>query len=678
MRKSLKTATTILIVISMLMTWAVFVSADNGEPDDPYYIPLGRAFGFAGGTASWDEENFRIVATYGDDTFFFFLHSSDALFNEEEVTLNFVIYVEDDRSFISYFDVAFLFDDSSGSFSETIMTAVLTSMYYMDILSIPGITVALVDAETGYTWTQGFGFADSDAGSYINEQTLFNLASISKTFTAVAVMQLVEEGIIDLDEPLVTYLPEFNTLPDLGGDGDYHNITVRMLLSHASGIVPDLMVPGVATINEYNPDYMNGFLDTIAEYNMITPEASVFTYSNNAFNLLGILVAVMSGYDDYFDGFVSYTQENIFDIAGMELTTFELEDFHMPYVSQSYVSTGIMADLVYFNSLPAGGIFSNAHDMARFMHTILSGGIYEGEQLLSEDSIALMLEQQDYDFELAPNILAPNMVPGLGLLYSTGFNGFTHVGHSGNMVHFHSDMAFDPDSGLGVFVSTNSITGMALVRDLCTIILTNAIFEKTGMIDVPAPVMAEPIELTLEELQAFEGIYTMAGDSQFTRIVAGDDGFLYMFDFSSIPYPLALIPLSDGSFFSMDFEFRLWFEDFFGDTLVYIGDYKSHLMGGLLDPELYAANEDFYLWEGMYIAVVENENYVSIISHVEVGTDVNGIAFVRLYALHGATPISPLIYLGDDVYYAGDLIKFTSDADSAWVTILGATFERME
>ena len=677
MRKSLKTLIVFLIIITMAFSWATFVLADTDAAGDPIYIPLRKIFEYAGSLVTWDEENRQIIVEHEDDTYIFFLMSNEAFKNEEAYELNFIIYVEDGRSYISYFDASFIFDDGTSHLSGTIMTAVLASLQLMDLASISGITVAVIDARAGYTWTHGFGYADVAKAIPVNDQTLFNLASISKTFTAVATMHLVEKGLLDLEKPVVTYLPDFSTLPDMAGNGNYEKITVRMLLSHASGLSPDIIASGVATSNGYLSDYMDGFLDTLEGMNMLSPEASVFTYANNAFTLLGVLVAELSGYDSYFDGFVDYTRKNIFDPAGMALTTFELGEAHKPYLAQPHKDATTGDTFLYYNALPAGGIYSNARDMARFMHMLLSGGTYDGTRILSEDSVKKMFEIQDYDFEEAPNFFVPHMRPGLGLLHSTGMDGFTHVGHGGNLIHYHSDMAFDPDSGIGVFVSTNSITGAGIERILSSAILQTAVYEKTGTLKVPEPdYSVVPIELTPEELKDYEGIYVMAGAGEFVQLIVAQDEVLYMLNLSGFPFPLSLIPLSDGSFINPDLGLRLWFEDMFGELVMFMGEVKGYMIGGRLDVETYQAVESIEILVGVYEAVLD-EGYVSIAGYVEIGVDENGISYLRLYALHGQTPISPIIYIDDLTYSGGVPIEFLIDGDDIFVTFSGGTFKKI-
>jgi len=679
MRRKLRTIAALIVVLTMVFTWGIVAYADAPVAVNPMYVPLRMLFEYTGSTVTWEEENSRIVVNHEDDTYYFFLHRSDAFKNGEAFTLNFMVAVDNNTSYISWYDIAFVFVDETGYLSDTIMIAVLNALYLMDVAAIPGLTIAIVDAETGFTWTQGFGFADVANNVSVTENTLFNLASISKTFTAVAVMQLAEAGVIDLDEPVVTYLPDFSSLPDFETEeADYRNITVRMLLAHASGLYPDLVASGVATVNSYNKAYMNDFLDTLAGLRMSSTEASVFTYANNSFTLLGILVAEMAGYDSFFDGFVSYMQEKVFTPAGMSLSTFALGSSHMPYLAHPYVNTAVPDDLIYYNAIPAGGVFSNANDMARFMHILLSGGIYEGSRILSADSVQQMFEIQDFEFEHAINYLAPNMHPGLGLIYATGFDGFTHVGHSGNVIHYHSDMAFDLDSGLGVFVSVSSISGMGVDRYLAVEVLQYAVYSKTGALDKPTPdYNVTLLALTPEELAEFEGVYALIGESEFIQVVVAEDGMLYVLNLSGIPFPLVFLPLSDGSFINPDFESRLWFEEIEDILLLFAGDYKTHLIGQKLDVEFYQPDDGFERWIGIYEVQLEEEDHVSIVSHAVIGLDPNGITFIRIYALHGQASISPLMFIEESTYYAGDVLEFEIDGDTVFMTFSGATFVKI-
>ena len=672
MIRKLKIATTLLLIFAMVFAGAGAAFAGSPEDDGPARLPIRAVFEEVGAEVSWDGDERSITITLEPDVYILYAFSSIAFINGEELALQFDIIIIDDRSFIAVDDLMLLFS-SGGYLNGTIKTAHAASQEIMQLLSVPGLTIAIVDAQEGFTWTQGFGYADVAGEVPVTEHTLFNLASISKSFTALAVMQLVEEGLIDLDEPVVTYLPDFTMPTDmLFGIGDYRNITPRMLLAHASGICGDIMASGVLSTGNANPDYMNSFLDAIAKLPMAAPEATEYSYANNSYTLLGVLVAAMMDYDSYYDGFVEYTRANIFEPAGMELTTFALEERHMQYLAQPYYDAETLDEFLYYNALPAGGIYSNAHDMARFMHIILSGGESEEGALLTAEYIDKMFETQDFSFESGMNLMAPNMLPGMGFLYTIGLDGFVQTGHPGNLVHYHSCMAFDRDTGLGVFVSVNSISGMAAANALATALLQTAIFEKTGTLDLPeSDLTVESAELSEEDALAIAGLYSILGGDSLSYIVFEDD-VLYIINFPGIPAPLALVPLSDGSFFNPDTMLRFWFEEVQGELLIFLGEFKMYFTGGKLDPDVLQADDGIGQWIGMYEAVTE-DGFPSLISHAEVGVDENGIAFIRMLALHGQTPFSILLAVDDGVYLGG--IVFSADGDDVLLEFSGVTMK---
>ncbi|MCL2416026.1 MAG: serine hydrolase, partial [Defluviitaleaceae bacterium] len=253
-----KTLSLILAVTMIFSITAVSsatpVFAQEGEA--AAFLPLRMIFETEGAEVSWNDEGGFITVVYEGDIYNFSPGSNIAQFNNLEFELNYEIVMDEGRAFIAYDDIAFLFGEE---YSLTKQTAVIMTHQFLEGLGIPGMTVALVDADLGYTWTFGAGFADIEAGRFVNEMTLFDIGSVTKTFTAYAVLQLVEQGIIDLDEPIVTYLPDFSVLPHPVYGGDYRNITARMLLAHISGVPGDTF-DGLFVTGGQSPDYMNNFL----------------------------------------------------------------------------------------------------------------------------------------------------------------------------------------------------------------------------------------------------------------------------------------------------------------------------------------------------------------------------------------------------------------------------------
>ncbi|MCL2593654.1 MAG: beta-lactamase family protein, partial [Defluviitaleaceae bacterium] len=570
----------------------------------------------------------------------------------------------------SFNDVAFLFGDA-GDFSETIATAVSTSLQLMEALSVPGLTIALVDAETGFTFTQGLGFADSVNRVFADEHTLFQVGSTSKPFTAIAVMQLVEQGIIDLDEPLVTYLPEFSLLPSyiLGGNSD--NITVRMLLSNTSGIISNF-VRGFLTIgNEHYQGHMNSILEWLPEREMTFEEGTMYEYANNNWTILGVLVARMMGHDNYFEGFVEYTNENIFAPLGMDRTTFEFTN-NLTNVAMPYIATGTQVPMHLMPPISTGGLMSTAHDMARFMHTILGDGTLDGHELLPQETIRYMMQDHTSHVAMAPPVVGY----GLGFLHML-VNDLQTVGHGGNIIHYHTEMIFDVENGLGVFISTNSLTGISIATATAFAVLQSAITEKTGTAPVAAtePVAdigdATPIELSLEELEEllfFEGLYSFGlGGLWHFKIVDGVPSWISL----SGDMVIELTPMSDGTFVGITGSY----------TFVYMDGHAISMLGELPgvridDIESLRAPEGFEAWVGTYTFSPQIANETFTISQLIISINDMGMAMLAVANHLGASEV-PIGQVGERWFLALDPIEFILNEDGTrTIDLMGGHFVR--
>jgi hypothetical protein len=273
------------------------------------------------------------------------------------------------------------------------------------------------------------------------------------------------------------------------------------------------------------------------------------------------------------------------------------------------------------------------------------------------------------------------MAYGLGIMHRTDLDGFTHAGHGGNLIHFHSDMIFCLDSGLGVFVSTNSLTGAGVVPVLASAILQAAIFEKTGELILPDPIAdpaATPVAMPSEELKKLAGIYSLAGSGLSALVYT--EGFGLHIDGVPVPF----VPLSDGSF-DMGGT-RFWFipveYEHEGETLevvvVAIGPLQ-HLIGQKMNPaELSPVDETLAPWLGTYVAQQTPEN-ISIISALILRECADGFAEAQFFTLNGQAPVAPLISI-DGAWFLGvsDPMTFHTAEDTAILVISGVTFVRVE
>ena len=431
-------------------------------------------------------------------------------------------------------------DEATEMFGNTRRVAMEQATAMMEMFSVPGVTIGFVDVDSGFTWTGGLGYADVEQGVAVTEDTLFSIGSTAKTFTAVAIMQLVEAGVLDLDEPIITYLPEFSMLPNPLHGGDYRNITTRMLLNHTSGIheysgeyfASDSFRLGYS--DGQNREAMNNIFSVLPNLHMQNQELNLQTYNNTGYILLGILVARLTGAENYFDGFVEFTQESIFHPSGMASSSFGITPENRPYIALPYHDAKTVAEgFLYVGATPTGGMVSNAVDMARFMHIMLNGGVYgddEETRILQASSIDEMTAVED------------GMTIGLGIMYRHHASGAVSMGHAGGLQH-HTDVLLDFENGIGVFVSVNSVSGMALPRLLGEAIWKAAVYEKTGV-----PVPLNPYRGTPfvpESLEELAGWYTTSGQLVY------EDGVLVFPSFQGSSIDLELTPIGDGFFETM-------------------------------------------------------------------------------------------------------------------------------
>ena len=307
----------------------------------------------------------------------------------------------------------------------------------LDREDIAGATVSVVK-DGKLLYARGYGYADVANKKPVSaEETLFRPGSVSKLFTWTAVMQLYEQGKLDLDRDVNEYL-DFK-IPDAFGKP----ITLKNIMTHTPGFeeaVKDLFTVGSAT-----PD-LGGYLKTHIP-KRIYPPGTVPAYSNYATALAGYIVERVSGRP-----FNDYIAENIFQPLGMTRSTFAqpLPPELSLGMSNGY-RRGSDAETVPFEVVvpfPAGSLSSTASDMAKFMLAHLQGGELGGVRILRPETVELM-HSRLFGLDPAANAMAYGF-------YEETRNGHRIVGHAGDTIAFHSDLHLIPDAGVGFLVSYNS------------------------------------------------------------------------------------------------------------------------------------------------------------------------------------------------------------------------------
>ena len=302
---------------------------------------------------------------------------------------------------------------------------------------IAGAVVAVVK-DGKLLFTKGYGFADAASRKPVSpDGTLFRPGSISKLFTWTAVMQLVEQGKLNLDRDVNDYL-------DFKLPAAYSQpITLRHIMTHTPGFDEAIKDLFVNDANDLQPlgTYLATHIPT-----RIFPPGTVPAYSNYATALAGYMVERASG-----KPFNDYVQDNIFKPLGMEKTTFAqpLPENLKPLMSSGYVlASGKARPFEIVQAWPAGSVSTAATDMARFMIAHLQNGELNGTRILRPETAVLMHSRQ-----FASNPALNGMALGF---YEETRNGHRIIGHGGDTICFHSDLHLMVNDGVGFFVSYNS------------------------------------------------------------------------------------------------------------------------------------------------------------------------------------------------------------------------------
>lgn len=358
--------------------------------------------------------------------------------------------------------------------------------------NVTGLSIALVDDQT-VVWAQGFGYADKEAGVPATADTIFEIGSVSKLFGATAIMRLAEEGRLDIDQPLTTYLPSFSINQRFPAAGP---ITIRSILTHHSGIPGDLFN---GSFTEGAPfDYNTWLLNYLKNEYTSAPVGSVFAYSNSAMALLGpVIDRVAPG------GFKAYAN-GLFDLMGMRTTSFDLDErIPRERLSKGY-DEGDPQPLLYGNLSTAGSVRSTVLDMAQFIKTINAGGAAPGGRLVNTSTLDLMFTRQNGNAPL-------DFDQSIGLAWfldPPGYYAGRRVNHEGATAWCHSKLQILPDHKLGVIVLSNTMA--ADVGGIADKALEYALEEKKGIVPPapPAPPFSPPdTTWTQAQLDALAGTY---------------------------------------------------------------------------------------------------------------------------------------------------------------------------
>ena len=331
---------------------------------------------------------------------------------------------------------------------------------------IPGLSIAVVDRD-GILWSAGFG-RTGRGKQPVTPETLFSIQSMSKTFTATAVMFAVQDGLVDLDTPIMEYLPEF-TVKSRWEDNPQQKITLRHLLSHTAGFTHEAPIG-----NNLDPLY-SSFEEHVLSIQDTWLRCRVgekSNYSNLGIDLAAYIVQVKSVMP-----FVEYMKQKVFDTLGMSTSSMDydyVEQFpdravgHMPFIAEVPVAIPMVA---------AGGVYTSAVELSHFVKFHLNRGTINGRRILDSHLIDTMYTSSEVSSEAGLGI-------GIGKKHDSYY-----LTHNGGGFGFLTTMKWYPEYGIGCMVLTNSVNhdeqNIKISNEILDELITRQVVAKDTSGDIP-------------------------------------------------------------------------------------------------------------------------------------------------------------------------------------------------
>lgn len=356
----------------------------------------------------------------------------------------------------------------------------------MSVKDLPAVSIALVDDQQ-VVWASGFGFADPTAKIPATAETIYRVGSVSKLFTDIAVMQLVEQGKLELDAPVTRYLPNFRPQNSFG-----KAITLRQLMSHRSGLVRE---PPVGNYFDPTAPTLARTIDSLNKTKLVYAPESRAKYSNAGVAAVGYVLEKTQG-----QPFEKYLKSSVLDPVGLDRTSFGTTPEATRNAAKAFMWTldgrTFPAPTFELGISPAGCMYTSVKDMGRFMSTLFAGGRAARGQ---------MLKQTTLDQMWTPQYAKPGEKTGFGIGFRISeMDGHRKIGHGGAIYGFATQLSALPDDKLGVVVVTTKDGANAVTSHIADLALQAMLAVRAGK-PIQEPEKTSPI--APERAKLLEGRY---------------------------------------------------------------------------------------------------------------------------------------------------------------------------
>lgn len=364
---------------------------------------------------------------------------------------------------------------------------------------LPAVSIALVDDQR-IVWARGFGFADPKTKTPATAETIYRVGSVSKLFTDVAVMQLVERGILDLDAPITTYLPDFKPNVPAQSEGTrWGPITLRQMMAHRSGLVRE--PPAGNYFDPTNPSLAK-MVESLNKTQRVYPPETKTKYSNAAIATVGFVLEKTQK-----QPFAHYLKQALLDPLEMRHSSFEPEPALTKNLAKAamwtYWGREFPAPTFELGMCPAGSMYTNVLDLGHFLSVLFAGGKGPHGQMLKPETLEQMWTLQF----VKKGDKEPKDGFGLGF-HITELEGRKSIGHGGAMYGFATQLQALPKEKLGVIVVASRDVANGAVEHIARVALQQMLAAKENK---PLPDIEETKSIPIEKARILAGRY-QSGD----------------------------------------------------------------------------------------------------------------------------------------------------------------------